>query len=109
MLMHEFVNKLRCAWKLHAELQQLSDLHDTDMIPSSSLGHTLVTRTLKLLVGILDGSSAHAGQFFVAHTLDFFVASPRVVRRVIIDVARITAAKFIFDYCVQHSPRSLES
>jgi hypothetical protein len=80
------------------------------MIPSSSLGHTLVARTLKLLVGISDDSSAHAGQFFAAHTLDFFVASPRVVRRVIIDVARITAAKFIFDYCcVQHSPCSLES
>lgn len=94
----------------HAELHQLTNSHETDMSPSASLGHTLVARTLKLLVGMSDRSSAHAGQFFIAHTLDFFVASAPVFRRVSIDVTRITAAKFISgDSCVQHSPCSLES
>ena len=82
--------------------------HDTDISSfSCTPGRTLVASTLKLLVGISYGSSAHAGQFFIAQALDFFVASPRVS----IDVARITAAKFIFDYCccVQHSPCLLES
>ena len=64
-------------------------------ISASSAVDKLVGKTLKLLVIISVSCSAHAGQFFVLHTLDFFVAVTSVAKRVIMDNARITAETYI--------------